>query len=260
MARKWTCPKCNTAKLGPERPKKNASVRFCLACSADSPMLVERVCLSLEAERAKREERAKEKAKKKRERKAAKREARWVVDGLDIQRETKRYWLALHRTILDFGWGMYLPSREGNKRHLDHARARVPGVQLFRRKRDRKAARGHASYWGREVHLSIGTDADRAATAELLLHELCHIALPRTKRGDKAHGHSVEFCELLEETAHRLWGTRAPVPTTGGKQDCYRILDAEIVRQLREKWAPLGVYEITGAGTDVPVWQLKDGQ
>lgn len=48
VARLWVCPAGrHPAVRGPERPRKNATCRFCLPCSAGSPALVERVAPAL---------------------------------------------------------------------------------------------------------------------------------------------------------------------------------------------------------------------
>ena len=49
--RRWICPTCGVGALGPERPRKNATVRYCLDCSASSATLVERVAPAVEGAR-----------------------------------------------------------------------------------------------------------------------------------------------------------------------------------------------------------------
>lgn len=63
----------------PERPRKNATVRFCLDCSASSTTLVERVCPALERRReakAQRERDRRQLRADRREAEAARRKAR----------------------------------------------------------------------------------------------------------------------------------------------------------------------------------------
>jgi hypothetical protein len=41
---RWVCPVGGLGALGPKAPRKTATIRYCLPCSAKSPTLVERTC------------------------------------------------------------------------------------------------------------------------------------------------------------------------------------------------------------------------
>ena len=49
--KRWICPECQNGLNAPERMRRNDSRRFCLTCSAKSPLLVERKCPVLDARR-----------------------------------------------------------------------------------------------------------------------------------------------------------------------------------------------------------------
>ena len=101
--KRWTCPNCGKGVLAPERPRQNDTRRYCLDCSRQSPTLVERVCDSLEKERAakaaKAEEKrhqAQDKARVERSRVFLAERERWMVEGRDIRPEYRRIWRILH--------------------------------------------------------------------------------------------------------------------------------------------------------------------
>ena len=48
---RWSCPNGCPGVLGPRQPRRSASVRYCLTCSAKSPTLVERTAPALERQR-----------------------------------------------------------------------------------------------------------------------------------------------------------------------------------------------------------------
>jgi len=95
--RLWRCPECRAGILAPGKLRKIDVRRYCLPCSEEAGVLVERKCKV-------NEEKAKE-AKKKSAKKAAKKRAKisrrrratkeahktfWLVDGLDLRKEFAR--------------------------------------------------------------------------------------------------------------------------------------------------------------------------
>lgn len=88
----WRCPNGrHPAVRAPARPRRNASARYCLACSAASATLVERVCESLERERTQRKAtrtKRRTKAQLTAEQRIA---ARFTVGGVDL----RKLWAAM---------------------------------------------------------------------------------------------------------------------------------------------------------------------
>lgn len=80
--KRWVCPICNVGANGPARPRANATVRFCLTCSADSDTLVERVLPSREREKQRQREAS--------ERRTQARELALTIDGVRIDLEARR--------------------------------------------------------------------------------------------------------------------------------------------------------------------------
>lgn len=111
--RRWVCPECGAGKLGPEKPRKNNVIRYCLPCSESAGVLVERSIPALDRKRAEKAARAAEKRRADSERRAAekrerrKREAKkhafkgdpawlpYMVDGID----TLRLWAKIFRYL-----------------------------------------------------------------------------------------------------------------------------------------------------------------
>jgi len=63
---RWRCPSCSSGVLAPSRPRKLDTRRYCLDCSKNSPRLVERVPVALEAKRKERKRSQAKRAAKKR--------------------------------------------------------------------------------------------------------------------------------------------------------------------------------------------------
>jgi hypothetical protein len=78
---RWVCPECGSGLLASSRPRRNATARYCLPCSAKSPTLVERRCEALEKKRKKKRTKLAKRAAKVR---AAQREG-WTVKGADLR-------------------------------------------------------------------------------------------------------------------------------------------------------------------------------
>lgn len=58
----WRCPECGSGVRAPQQPRRNDTRRFCLDCSAQSPILVERICPANERRREKSVARSRAKA------------------------------------------------------------------------------------------------------------------------------------------------------------------------------------------------------
>jgi hypothetical protein len=73
---RWICPLCGGAVLAGKAPRTNATVRFCLSCSAKSDLLVERTCPVLDAKREAKADRHRAKVERQRAAGKAERERR----------------------------------------------------------------------------------------------------------------------------------------------------------------------------------------
>ena len=80
----WKCPECGSGVRGPERPRKNNVVRFCLPCSAKVGVLVERIIPALEVKRKAAKKRASKKAATKRSVASQRLKNRRMVEGYDM--------------------------------------------------------------------------------------------------------------------------------------------------------------------------------
>lgn len=221
---RWECPNgLHPGVLGSTRPRKNATVRFCLPCSEVEGVLVERVAPALERKRA-------AKTVTREQRAAAQREARaraFVVvtaDGaeLDLRAEADRFmrgsetlrswaresWAAGARFRPD------LTVRRGSKSHVS----------------------GHCDHSG-DIVLTVGAGADRHEVREVLLHELVHaVTIPwldrqRRRRGTRVPWHGGTYRAALCRAARELFGTTVH---PDDRRETYE-LDSLIVAQMRER-------------------------
>ena len=164
------CPSCGVGARGPARPRRDATVRFCLPCSAVSSVLVARACPALARARSRPRRRD---------------PSSWVVLGVDVPAEVQSYWSAVRAA----GEGVVAPPPP-----------RPPDVTL--RSRAGVASTGRAHHREGRVHISHGECVHEFR--EVLLHELVHIARGRPPR--QVHG--PVFKRILCDAAHRLWGVR----------------------------------------------------
>lgn len=80
---RWECPHgLHPGELGSTRPRKDATVRFCLPCSIDDGRLVERVAPALERQRAARTATVQARAAARKQREREREAARFVVQAL----------------------------------------------------------------------------------------------------------------------------------------------------------------------------------
>ena len=80
----WKCPECGSGVRGPERPRKNNVVRYCLPCSGKAGVLVERIVPALEVKRKAAKARASKKAASKRNAVSQRLKNRRMVEGYDM--------------------------------------------------------------------------------------------------------------------------------------------------------------------------------
>lgn len=88
---RWNCPTGEHAGvLGPTRPRRNATIRYCLECSENSTTLVERVPAALEKKRAAQAVKTKAKAEKRKERSEKREASIYSLDGRDLRDDMRR--------------------------------------------------------------------------------------------------------------------------------------------------------------------------
>lgn len=187
--RRWVCPSCGGGAIAPDRPRRDDTRRYCLACSASTGRLVERTCPALDRRRAVSSERTaakrkasveRRKASVEREREAAR--ARRTLGGVDLLAEAKRLWA--------------LPAmREVRGRPAARHRRMFPEVVI--RHRRGVSSSGHCRYGDRRIVVTAGTDVNRAI--EVVLHELVHAAC------GAMHGHNATFWRTLRSAACQAW-------------------------------------------------------
>ncbi len=111
---RWVCPMCDEGKLASSRPKKTATVRYCLPCSERTGELVERTCPVLTNKRETKIQRQESKRKKKavvrqatreEERKNQQQENARVFErvrvgfGINLAHEYTRLWRLARRVL-----------------------------------------------------------------------------------------------------------------------------------------------------------------
>jgi hypothetical protein len=169
----WICPQCGDRKRGGVRPRKNATVRFCLPCSAKTDYLVERSAPVLERKR----EASRAKSVAKRAAKMEKAKQKWIVAGIDIIAECDRVWR--------------LPSlREFHK-------GRAKPVVEFQRRHKGNHTSGHAIPTLNRVFLTLPDN--QAEVYGVILHELVHCALPPST------AHKPLFWNVLQQATRERW-------------------------------------------------------
>jgi hypothetical protein len=187
--KRWDCPNEEHAGvLAPGRLRKIDVRRYCLDCSVEAGVLVERVCKANEKKAVASKTKSKRKAQSKRAKQARVREQaqqrqrdREVIDGIDIAREVDRV------------WAHALKLQGANMR-----RRRVPVLTVSRRDDGRTSGRAWSS--GR-IHLSIGEGAKRARIVGVIAHEVAH----HMAWGE---GHSDRFWVCLAELVEEAFGSR----------------------------------------------------
>lgn len=199
---RWVCPQCDDRVMGPQRPRRDNIVRYCLPCSKQTGKLVERTAPVLEKRRA--EQAAKAKAKRDAK---AKREA---------QREHDR----THLTFRDSaGRLVEVNPVEAVRRIAQAADMRVVPVTWNRRSDGQNSGRA----WSGRIHLSIGSKSLEAFCA-LVAHELGHVL------AGAGAGHSDRWRDAYEEIVKANWNVNGPY--RGGVTHHRYAIDPEIERSL----------------------------
>lgn len=173
MAVRWQCPNGCPGVLGPQRPRKNNIVRYCLPCSAEAGVLVERSAPSVERKREARSEVTAERRKRKADRE---RERRYVHEGIDYEKLMRKY--------------LRLPAFRVGGRPMG-----APELVLVRHRYGPSSRLGSA--WGSyQVRLNLGPRMPWQQVTHTLIHELVHIYGSRT---GKFYGHDRGFRDKEDE-------------------------------------------------------------
>lgn len=175
----WECPLCETRKRGPTKPRLDATVRFCLSCSAKSDRLVKRVCPALEQKRAQKE--ATRKAAEDRKRETKKRAEAKKAEAA----EQRFFWAGQDLRVL---WAQMqkLPNASDalGKRQADLA---------VRRCSRRPRRWGTAWYWERRAQVSVWEGLEMDRLVDTMIHELAHIISYLRYGRDDGRGHAHSF-------------------------------------------------------------------
>lgn len=174
MGRIWECPTCGDRKRGLTKPRLDATIRFCLGCSAKSDHLVPRVCTTVE--------RAKVAKKINRE---LREEERSFWGGVDL-REVWKLMLQLPG----------IPERLLRKK---------PTMKV-RRCTIRPRQVGTAWYEEHRVQVSVWKNRPLSHVVETLIHELAHLV---TYAEAEVTGHGPRFQRTLE-ALNKAWRERHP--------------------------------------------------
>ena len=193
MNAQWKCPTCNAGVIAPTRPRKNDVRRYCLPCSADAGVLVERIAPALEKKRAAKKvattkKQASKRATVSRNNAPAKEQAR--IDAKRkamIQKEAEKIW----KLMQPYHNGKRLPT-------INIVRARNWGSQY-----------GHAEGSLRSIQVNVDLDQDKLRSKrvwEVLAHELAHCAVPPQQREGRGRDtHSRDFYHCLRHVWQERW-------------------------------------------------------
>lgn len=201
--KRWACPKCGIGKLAPAKLSRTDTRRWCLACSAESPTLVERHLPGRAVEIAKRKEARKDRLRSTKERASAKSAAyaqhlAELAARFDRPRQSARAWLT--------AWIPRILALKTWDRERDPSRTWPPEIEI-RQGGDRTWASGHA-YTGRRSRLVVTTGAAAADDLATLIHEIAHCAakIERPQSGAKYEIHGPRFRNVEASAIEDLVG------------------------------------------------------
>lgn len=189
---RWSCPNVCGSVLGPERPRKDAVCRYCLACSMRSDRLVPRIPVVLEKRRMAAREKRKE------------REIRILI----VERErTAAYYTMNLVNLLDVlrvAWSMPVAKEWRSRRELttDYRGMPIPALppELPKLVVSRRIARklGHANYYRHEIVI-FEHAMDQHDVVETVLHEVAHILVGPRRREHHGPAFRATLKTLREE-------------------------------------------------------------
>lgn len=174
---RWVCPECGKGKNGPQRPRLDNVIRYCLPCSENSGVLVKRSAPALEKKRAAAYTRSREKAATKRQ----KQRASETWGGIHIPTEAKIIW----RLMKPYHGGRAMPKiRIRNKSYGTSGHCKLYSVDA-------------------EIVMSISPNAGTADVWNLLAHELCHSARGASYAKGRWAMHDERFYAILTEVTRK---------------------------------------------------------
>lgn len=191
---RWVCPICGVGALGSSRPRKNATVRYCLACSAKSEYLVERSAPALAKKRSAVSQAKATQRKKRVQRAEAKETERWTFGSIDLRKEADRI--------------------------CKRFKIRKPNISLRIGKSWGCSGRSH----GGRVTMTVYEKASGSEALALLIHELAHEANPWSGHRSKWRATFVEMAETYG----------VPVGSSETKAQIHRAVEVALKKALGE--------------------------
>lgn len=205
MKKRWTCPNGDhPGVLAPARLRKIDVRRYCLPCSEEAGVLVERSCPSKERERARRKENRRKKGARRRKTEAQKK--------LSARRAR-----AQRRYEREHVLGIHVPSHFQQvcespcvARALEILERRRPTVKV-RRRRSSGHTSGHAAPWTGHVVLTLPEKCSWGQLTVIVAHEIAHVCCA----DEEWHGAAwrAMFLEVLAE----VYGLQTTWPVKNGK-------------------------------------------
>ena len=165
---RWTCPNGCPAVLGSSRPRRDATVRFCLACSASSDRLVPRTAPVLEARRAAKQDRSRTKREQERARTVAEEDAYYTVHGVDLRAELRKLWFCTYATE--------------TRSRIKAIPKELPTLAIRTRTKPARTF-GTASNAQHKILINRIPGQDAARVMDTLAHEVAHLLAPFTQHG-----------------------------------------------------------------------------
>ena len=185
---RWSCPNGCPAVLGPSKPRRNASVRYCLTCSADSPRLVERTAPALERKREARAQKLVVIKQARKERHAERLAAYYTVSGVNL--------------LVEMRAALKAPVFKGMKE-----------PDLVVRNRSGIGVYGRAWYHRHQILVNRIPGLTANDVRDTLLHELAHLCTGRTSRREH---HGVAWKSNFRLACEQFLGVRPRVHTRFG--------------------------------------------
>lgn len=186
---RWLCPECGGGVLAPRAPRRDDVRRYCLACSAATGRLVQRVAPALERRRAQRQESRTAKRRAEQQRAREREAAAYTVAGVDLRDEMRRL--------------MRLPCW---RRKFD--RDGAPELRVRRCSSYPRTRLGWADPYAWKISIAAYPGQDAADVRETLIHELCHLAVGY-QRGSR-HWHGTAFKAGLRQAVTEAYGVIYP--------------------------------------------------
>jgi hypothetical protein len=217
---RWVCPDCGVGALGPKRPRNDATVRFCLSCSARTGRLVPRTAPALERQRETRADQQLRREQRE-QRVVRERERTYGFKGLDLLVYLRRFW-----ELPSIREARVLSRSDGGR---ETPRRTLPEL-VIRRSPAKSWTSGHEVGVRhtrrvnlRRIVLTVGLADDHAGVLVTLLHEVVHAALPCNVH------HGPQFWAYLI-TAAEAWGVSLALPAVLGSRnyDRHQAIEAAV--------------------------------